>query len=87
MQLIVEIDNRSVAEKIKAILNIFKSEGVKVQEVGNGTSQMGETPRSLSENFAEKWREIGMNTHSADLDDDERLYEAYARFDRDKHSD
>jgi len=32
------------------------------------------------------WQEIGMGTHSADLNDDERLYEAAARFyDEKKH--
>ncbi len=35
----------------------------------------------------ETWREIGMNTHSANRNDDEYLYEAAWEFYNEKHSD
>ena len=33
MQLIINIENESIAEKIKGILNVFKNEGIVIQEV------------------------------------------------------
>lgn len=33
MQLIIDIKNESITDKIKTILNVFKDDGVKVQEL------------------------------------------------------
>ena len=84
MQLIIDIKNESIVEKIKTILNAFKDDGVKVQEL-NTKNQKPETELS-DEYIAKNWRKIGMNTHSADLDDNEMKYDAYARFTHDKYS-
>ncbi len=73
MQLIVDIQNESLADKIKTILSAFKDDGIVVKEIKNSKNGIA-------------WKELGMNTHSADLDDDERLYEACAEFYNEKYS-
>jgi hypothetical protein len=52
---------------------IFKDEGVSV---------IPHTSKSSEDN----WREIVMNTHSADINDDEYLYEAASEFYDEKYS-
>jgi hypothetical protein len=76
MQLIVNIENEKIADKIIKILESFKEDGVKI--IKN---------EKWDDDYIKKhWRDIIMNTHSADLDDDERLYEAAARFYNEKYS-
>jgi len=85
MQLIVDIKNDSLADKIIKILDAFKDDGVKIQkpEIGHQEPDVELDDQYIKEH----WRELGMNTHSADLDDDKRLYEAAARFYNEKYSD
>ena len=71
MQLAIDIPNEQIANKIIKILEAFKEDGVRVS-------------RRVQN---DEWREIGMNTHSANRDDDEYLYEAAWEFYNEKHSD
>ena len=74
MKLIVNIENENLADKIIKLLMTFKDEGVSV---------IPNTPKFSEDN----WKEIIMNTHSADIDDDEYLYEAAWEFYNEKHCD
>ncbi len=79
MHLSVEIKDENIVDKIVKLLEVFKDDGVKViydkaQEEWN------------DEYIENNWREIGMSTHSANIDDNEVKYDAYARFNHDKHS-
>ena len=84
MQLIIDIKNESIADKIKTILSAFKNDGIEVQEVKTRNRNPETTPPD--EYIAKNWREIGMSTHSADRDDDEYLYDAAWEFYNEKHS-
>jgi len=82
MQLIVDIQNDSIANKIIDILNVFKDDGVEINQV-----VFKENETKFSDEYIKKhWKELGMNTHSANLDDDERLYDAAWEFYSEKHS-
>lgn len=84
MQLIVDIKNDSISDKIVWLLKSFQDKGVEVKEIETLES---ENKTNLSDEYIEKnWREIGMSTHSASLDDDERLYDAAWEFYIEKHS-
>jgi len=81
MQLIVNIQNDSIADKIINILTAFKDDGVKI------VVSKKENKTKFSDEYIKKhWKELGMNTHSANLDDDERLYDAAWEFYSEKHS-
>ena len=80
MQLIVNIKDESLARKIIKLLNVFKDDGIEV-------IKKEESQKEWSDDYVQKnWREIGMNTHSADIDDDEYLYEAAWEYYNEKHS-
>ena len=84
MQLIIDIKNDSLAKKIISILNAFRDDGVVIRQA---TSDKRQPKREMDDRYIkEHWRELGMNTHSAELDDDERLFEAAERFYSEKHS-
>ncbi len=91
MQLIIDIKNENLVDKIVKFLHIFKDEGVEI--IKYKLDEKNEKEQDLidsewNEEFAKKhWKEIVMNTHSADRDDDEYLYEAAARFYSEKYSD
>ncbi len=81
MQLIVNIKDENLARKIIKLLNIFQDEGIEI-------IKKEESQKEWSDEYVqEHWREIGMNTHSADIDDDECLYEAAWEYYSEKHSD
>lgn len=81
MQLIVNIKDENLARKIIKLLNIFQDEGIEI-------IKKEESQKEWSDEYVqEHWREIGMNTHSADIDDDEYLYEAAWEYFSEKHSD
>lgn len=83
MQLVIDIKNENLINKIISLLNIFKDDGVEI--VNYKTSDVEKDQDSLSR-ISDDWREIVMSTHSADRDDDEYLYEAAWEFYREKHS-
>jgi len=74
MQLVIDIKNESLANKIIKILEAFKDDGVKVVNYNKEKKES-----------VQNWREIGMNTHSANRDDDEYLYDAAWEFYNEKH--
>lgn len=80
-QLILDIKNETVLNKIIKLLEIFQNDGVEIKEISQ-TKQEVWTDEYIEKN----WRKIGMSTHSVNLDDDERLYEACAEFNDDKYS-
>ena len=75
MLLSIEIPNEKLAKKIMKILEAFKDDGVKIIN-----------KKDINSLDQDNWREIGMNTHSADRDDDEYLYEAAWEFYNEKYS-
>ena len=86
MQLIIDIQNEKLADKIIWFLQSFQDKGIKILNYEGKEDHL--VNKEWDEEFARKhWREIIMNTHSVDLDDDERLYEAAARFYNEKYSD
>lgn len=74
MQLIIDIKNESIANKIKTILNVFKDDGVKVQELKT-KNQKPET--ILSDEYIEKhWKELIMTSgNSSNYYKSEQYYE------------
>jgi len=74
MQLIIDIKNESIANKIKTILNVFKDDGVKVQELKT-KNQKPET--ILSDEYIEKhWKELIMTSgNSSNYYKGEQYYE------------
>lgn len=84
MQLIIDIKDDSIADKIVWFLKSFQDKGVEIRE---NKSTASEKETKFSDEYIEKnWKKIGMSTHSVDLDDDERMYEAAAEFYDAKHS-
>ena len=82
MQLVIDIKNENVADKVLDFLKKLRKEGVEFIEKD---SPPGDTP---DDDYIERhWREIGMSTDSVDLDDDQRLYDAAWKFYREKHTD
>ena len=83
MQLIIDIKNESIADNIIWLLKSFQDKGVEIKK----SKDFAQEEDFFSDEYiANNWRKIGMNTHSADLDDNEIKYDAYARFIHDKHS-
>jgi len=81
VRLIVDIKDENLADKIIQILKVFEDSGVEIREIY-------EKEEKWSDEYIEKhWKEILLKTNSVDLDDDERLYDAAARFYREKHFD
>jgi hypothetical protein len=86
MQLVINIKNNELVDEIMQFLNSFKDKGIEILNYKESKDNLGK--KEWDEEFAKKhWREIIMNTHSADIDDDEYLYEAAARFYNEKYSD
>ncbi len=79
MLLAIEIPNEKLAKKIVKILEAFRDDGVRIIKQARNEEKI--------EGLEEDWREIVMNTHSADIDDDEFLYEAAWEYYNEKHSD
>ena len=86
MQLIIDIKNEELANKIIWFLKSFKDKGVEI--LNYKTKDDDFSTQEWDEEFAKKhWREIIMGTHSSSRDDDEYLYEAAKRFYDEKYSD
>jgi len=84
MQLIVDIQNEKLADKIIWFLQSFQDKGVKILNYEKNDLINKEWNDDL---IKKHWKEIGMNTHSANRDDDEYLYEAAWEFYNEKYSD
>ena len=83
MQLIVEIKNENVVDKVLVFLKQLQKEGVEI--VNKDPLHPNE---SLKDDDIERhWREIGMGTDSVGTDDDRELYDAAWKFYREKHTD
>ena len=87
MQLTININNESIADKLVWFLKSFQDKGVEIIEDSNEYKANSDNTTYDDQYIKKHWREIGMNTHSTDLDDDERLYEAAAKFYNEKYSD
>ncbi|MEA3503244.1 MAG: hypothetical protein U9R47_10745 [Actinomycetota bacterium] len=75
-QLVLNIKNDNIMDKLLWMLEHFKSDGVEIQQEQKTRNQQGETDFS-DEYIKNNWREIGMSTNSAHFDDDDMLEEAY----------
>ena len=86
MQLVIDIQNENLADKIIGFLKSFQDNGVKILNYKEKEDNLAN--KEWNEEFVKKhWKEIGMNTHSANRDDDEYLYEAAWEFYNEKYSD
>ncbi len=82
-KIVLNIHNKDIMDKLLWILRHFENEGIEIIDYKKNLEQA-----KWDEEYVEKhWREIALSTDSADLDDDERLYEAYEEFYHEKHSD
>ena len=85
MQLTIDIKDESLADKILWFLKNFQHKGVEI--INYDKIEQNKMDDILDEKYIkENWREIGMNTHSADRDDDEYLYEAAWEFYNEKYT-
>jgi hypothetical protein len=85
MQLIVNIQNENIADKIIWFLKSFQDKGI---EILNHETKDSDLINEEDERLVKKeWRDIVMNTHSANIEDDEYLYDAAWEFYSEKYSD
>jgi len=82
MRLVLDVQNEDILDELLKVLRRFQKDGVEIVHIDT------EEEEEWDEEYLEKhWREIGMATHSADLDDDEELYRACGEYYREKHPD
>ena len=96
MQLIVDINNQSVVDKIVKLLKIFEEDGVKVsypEKERNSSREVLEelvkTKKDYGDDMEEaiaNWQEELMTHENPDIDDDEILPEAYMEYKSEKHT-
>jgi len=85
MQLIVNIQNENIADKIIWFLKSFQDKGI---EILNHEAKDSDLINEEDERLVKKeWRDIVMNTHSANIEDDEYLHDAAWEFYSEKYSD
>ena len=72
MQLIVNIQNENLADKIIWFLKSFQDKGIEILNTKDSDLINEENERLAKK----EWRDIVMNTHSAEIGDDEYLYDA-----------
>ncbi|WP_457642108.1 hypothetical protein [Persephonella sp.] len=75
MKIIINVLNEEILDKLLWLLKHFEKDGVEIIE----KKENKET--EWTDEYIEKhWKELGMNTNSSNLDDDERLYEAAGEY-------
>ena len=75
MKLVIKVYNEKILDRLLWLLNHFEKDCIEIieKEESKGTKWTYE--------YIEKhWKELGMETNSSDLDDDERLYETSGEF-------
>ena len=83
MQLVIDIKNENVSNKVLDFLKQFHEKDVKI--INKDLLASDDTPDN--DYIESHWREIGMGTDSVETDDDQRLYDAAWKFYREKHTD
>ena len=83
--LTLKIHDEKIMDKLLWMLEHFKSDGVEIKKEPISKNHQQKTNFS-KEHIRENWREIGMNTHSSDVDDNDIKYEAYGVFHAEKYS-
>lgn len=90
MQIIVDIKDENIADKIVWFLKSFSDKGVKIREKEQEKKNINHHIISSSEvNEAyvkENWRELALQTRSVDVNDDVMLEEAHWENHIAKHS-
>ncbi len=80
MRIVINVLNEEILDKLMWFLKHFEKDGIEIIQEENKEA-------IWTDEYIEKhWREIGMNTNSADLDDDERIYEAAGEFYNEKYN-
>jgi len=82
-KIVLNVYNKDILDKLLWMLKHFENEGIKIIH----HEKEYEQAEWDDEYIKKHWREIALSTDSADLDDDERLYEAYWGYYHEKHSD
>ena len=83
MQLVLNIDNKSVAEKILWLLEHFKKDGLKISNSTDMENKLQQQEYS-DEYIEQHWRELAMTHEDPGVDDDERLEQAHANWNKDE---
>lgn len=83
-QLVLEIKNEMVKERLLWLLQHFKKDEL---EIIKDTSALVDSQPWSDEYIEQNWRELALGTQSAELDDDDRLYGAAIRYYDEKHPD
>ena len=82
MQLILEIENETVAKKILWLLEHFKKDGLDIkQELPNNTKK--DVNDYSEEYLRDNWKELVMTNEDPMIDDDDNLEQAHANWDKD----
>ena len=94
MQLVVDIQNRDLENKIINILNVFKNDGVKVNILDyKNIEKLVITKKDYGDNFEameeaiSNWQEEIMTNENPNIDDDEILPQAYWEYNSEKYID
>ena len=97
MQLIVNLQDNSIANKIIGILNVFKNDGVEIilpnkKELDcEDVKKLVTTKKNLGDDFEtmeeaiSNWQKEIMTNEEPDIDDDEILPQAYWEYNSDKY--
>ena len=86
MQLVVNIKDQSIVDKIVQLLKIFENDGV---EISYPEKQQSLVQKDHEENVKEtipNWQEELMTHEDPNTDDDEILPEAYVEYKSEKHT-
>lgn len=81
MKIVINVYNENILEKLLWLLKHFEKDGVEIIK-----EEKNKETRWTDEYIEKHWKELGMKTNSADLDDDERLYEAAGEFYNEKYN-
>jgi len=87
MQLTLKIENESIAQKILWLLEHFKKDGLEINQetqIREGTSSSVTSVNDYSDDYLrENWKELVMTNEDPMIDDDDRLEQAHANWNKD----
>ncbi len=88
MQISIEIDNNSVAQKVLWFLKHLKKEGVTILKETDHNLELSELPSQYSDEYIKNnWRTFAYNASGdIDQDDDKLLREKYGKYLNEKHN-
>ncbi len=86
MQLTLNIENETIAQKILWLLEHFENEGLQIENQSDIKNKI-QTPEYSEEYIEKHWRELAYNASgNPDQDDDKILIDSYGKYLNDKHT-